>query len=67
MNKKQQKWIRLIVQIIRKALKTFYKEFLKPHNTNKKKEKPNEITKVSQHPYLEENYQDFSSDRFDRY
>ncbi len=67
MNKKQQKWIRLIVQIIRKALKTFYKEFLKPNNTNKKKEKQNEITKVSQHQYLEENYQDFSSDRFDRY
>lgn len=67
MNKKQQKWIRLIVLIIRKALKTFYKEFLKPHNTNKKKEKQNENTKGSQHSYLEENYQDPGSDRFYRY
>ena len=67
MNKKQQKWIRLIVQIIRKALKTFYQEFLKPNNTYKKKERPNEITKHPQHPFLEENYQDNGSDRFDRY
>lgn len=64
MNKKQQKWIRLIVQIIRKALKTFYKEFLKPNNSNKKKEKQNEITESSQYPFIEEHYENHSGGRF---
>ena len=67
MNKKQQKWIRLVVQIIRKALKTFYKEFLKPHNTNKKKETQNEITESPQHPFIEEHYENHSGDRFNGY
>jgi len=67
MNKHQQKLIRLIVQIIVKALNLFKKEFLKPHNTNKKKEKPNEITESPNHPFIEEHYENNSGDRFNGY
>lgn len=67
MNKHQQKLIRLIVQIIVKALNLFKKEFLKPQNTNKKKDTKNEIPKHRQHPYIEERYQDDSPYYDNRY
>jgi hypothetical protein len=61
MNKHQQKLIRLTVQIIVKALNLFKKEFLKPHNPNKKKDTKHEIPKHPQHPSIEERYQDDSA------
>jgi hypothetical protein len=67
MNKQEQKWIRLVVQIIRKGLKTFYNEFLKPHSNNKMKEDRNENTKHPQNPHFQENYQDNGSHPFDNY